>query len=37
MPARKSHSKEHTARIPAVAERAQALISDDPGAIIAKN
>ena len=30
MPARKSHSKERTARIPAVVERAQTLISDDP-------
>jgi len=30
MPARTSHSKEHS-RIPAVVERAQALISDDPG------
>jgi len=30
MPARKNHSKERTARIPAVVERAQALISDDP-------
>ncbi|EGI62905.1 hypothetical protein G5I_08738, partial [Acromyrmex echinatior] len=30
MPARKSHSKERTARIPAVIERAQTLISDDP-------
>jgi len=29
MPARKSHSKEHS-RIPAVVERTQALISDDP-------
>ncbi|EGI60876.1 hypothetical protein G5I_10892 [Acromyrmex echinatior] len=30
MPARKSHSKERTARIPAVVERAQTLISNDP-------
>jgi len=30
IPARKSHSKE-TARIPVVVERAQALISDNPG------
>ena len=30
MPARKSHSKERTARIPAVVERTQTLISDDP-------
>jgi len=29
-PARKSHSKERTARTPAIIERAQALISDDP-------
>jgi len=29
MPARKSHSKERTARIPAVIKRAQALISDN--------
>jgi len=31
MPARKSHSKERTARISAVVERAQALISNDLG------
>jgi len=30
MPTRKRHSKEHTARISAVVERTQALISDDP-------
>jgi len=30
MPARKSHSKERIARIPAVVERAQTLISDNP-------
>jgi len=30
-PARKSHSKERTARTPAVVERTQALISKDPG------
>jgi len=30
MPARKSHSKERIARTPAVIERAQALILDDP-------
>jgi len=29
-PARKSHSKERTARIPTVIERTQALISEDP-------
>ncbi|EGI65270.1 hypothetical protein G5I_06269 [Acromyrmex echinatior] len=31
MPARKNHSKERIARTPAIVERAQALISDDPG------
>jgi len=31
IPARKSHSKKRTARTPAVVERVQALISDDPG------
>jgi len=31
MPARKNHLKEGTARTPAVVERAQTLISDDPG------
>jgi len=31
MPPKKSHSKERTARISAVIERAEALISDDPG------
>jgi len=31
MPAKKSHSKERTARTPAVVERVQALILDDPG------
>jgi len=34
MPARKS--KEHTARISAVIERAQVLISDDPGQSLRK-
>jgi len=29
-PARKSHSKERTTRIPAVIKRTQALISEDP-------
>ena len=36
MPARKNHSKERTARIPAVVERAQALISDDSGQSLQK-
>ena len=36
MPARKSHSKERTARTPAVVERAQALISDDLGQSLRK-
>jgi len=36
MPARKSHSKERIARIPAVVERTQALISDDPGQSLQK-
>jgi len=31
MPAKKSHLKEHTAKIPAVVDRIQALILDDPG------
>jgi len=31
IPARKSHSKERTARIPAVVEKVQALILDDSG------
>jgi len=31
MPARKSHSKKCIARTPAVVERVQALISDNPG------
>jgi len=35
-PARKSHSKERTARIPAVVERTQALISEDPGQSLRK-
>jgi len=35
-PARKSHSKERTARIPAVVERTQALISEDPGQSLQK-
>jgi len=35
-PARKSHSKERTARIPAVIERIQALISEDPGQSLQK-
>ncbi|KYQ51168.1 hypothetical protein ALC60_09744 [Trachymyrmex zeteki] len=36
MPARKSHLKERTTRTPAVIERAQALISDDPGQSLRK-
>jgi len=36
MPARKSHSKERIARIPAVVERTQTLISDDPGQSLRK-
>jgi len=39
MPVRKSHSKECTARTPAVlqyVERTQALISDDPGQLLRK-
>ena len=35
MPARKNHSKERTARSPAI-ERAQVLISDDPGQSLQK-
>jgi len=35
-PARKSHSKERTARIPAVIERTQTLISEDPGQSLRK-
>jgi len=33
-PARKSHSKKRTARTPAVIEKTQALISDDPGQLL---
>jgi len=36
MSARKSHSKKRTTRTPAVVERAQALISDDPGQSLRK-
>ena len=36
MPARKNHSKEHTAWTSAVVERAQALILDDPGQSLRK-
>ncbi|XP_011860031.1 PREDICTED: uncharacterized protein LOC105557396 [Vollenhovia emeryi] len=36
MPATKSHSKERTARIPAVVERAQALILEGPGQSLRK-
>jgi len=36
MPARKSHSKECTARTPGVVERVQALISDDPKQLLRK-
>ncbi|XP_011858762.1 PREDICTED: uncharacterized protein LOC105556290 [Vollenhovia emeryi] len=36
MPARKSHSKERSARIPAVVERAQALILEGPGQSLRK-
>jgi len=36
MPARKSHSKKRTARITAVIERVQALISNDPGQSLQK-
>jgi len=35
-PARKSHSKERTARTPVVVERTQALISEDPGQSLSK-
>jgi len=36
IPAKKSHSKEHIARIPAIVERVQALISDDLGQSLRK-
>jgi len=36
MSARKSHSKERIARTPAIVERVQALISDDPGQLLQK-
>jgi len=35
-PARRSHSKERTARTPVVVERTQALISEDPGQSLRK-
>jgi len=35
-PTRKNHSKERTARTPAVIERTQALISEDPGQSLRK-
>ena len=34
MPAKKSYSKERTARTPAVVEKAEALISDDLGQLL---
>jgi len=34
MPAKKSYSKERTAKTPAVVEKAQALISDDLGQLL---
>jgi len=36
MPARKSHSRERTARTPVVVERTQALILDNPGQSLRK-